>query len=47
VNGKLLSYCDVLLKVHNQEFLIEVVMPNMLERVYNPEEVIFDELDFQ
>lgn len=22
-------------------------MPNMLERIYNPEEIVFDELDFE
>ncbi|CAK69994.1 unnamed protein product (macronuclear) [Paramecium tetraurelia] len=47
VNGKLLGYCDILLKNHSQQFLIEVVLPSMKERVYNPEEVIFDEFDFQ
>ncbi|CAD8150179.1 unnamed protein product [Paramecium octaurelia] len=47
VNGKLLGYCDILLKNNSQQFLIEVVLPSMKERVYNPEEVIFDEFDFQ
>ncbi|CAD8075287.1 unnamed protein product [Paramecium primaurelia] len=47
VNGKLLGYCNILLKNNSQQFLIEVVLPNMIEKNYNPEEVIFDEFDFQ
>ncbi|CAK80377.1 unnamed protein product (macronuclear) [Paramecium tetraurelia] len=47
INGKLLGYCNILLKNTSQQFLIEIVMPNMKERIYNPEEVIFDEFDFQ
>ncbi|CAD8160415.1 unnamed protein product [Paramecium octaurelia] len=47
INGKLLGYCNILLKNNSQQFLIEVVMSNMKERIYNPEEVIFDEFDSQ
>ncbi|CAD8080266.1 unnamed protein product [Paramecium sonneborni] len=47
INGKLLGYCDILMKNNSQQFLIEVVLPSMKERIYNPEEVIFDEFDFQ
>ncbi|CAD8117908.1 unnamed protein product [Paramecium sonneborni] len=43
VNGKLFGYLDIFWSNHSYEFLVIHIMPIMREKVFCPQEIIFDE----
>ncbi|CAD8206842.1 unnamed protein product [Paramecium pentaurelia] len=43
VNGKLFGYLDIFWSNHSYDFLVLQVMPIMKEKVFCPQEIIFDE----
>ncbi|CAK75082.1 unnamed protein product (macronuclear) [Paramecium tetraurelia] len=44
VNGKLFGHIDIFWQFHSQKFLVEGIIPILEDKLYLPEEVIFNEI---